>query len=292
MEYAQLGNTGRNVSRIGFGGATAGLKNYLSDFDPERGADREAILEAIHEALGLGINYFDTAAGYGDGQSESLFGEGLAGAKPEEVFLATKAGVWKDEPLRASLESSLKRLRRDRVDLLQLHGTVYTPEHCERILKSGGLLDQLYELKREGLTRFVGFSVEALNRPLFDLLDTERFDVAQIAYNFIFQHPYDPSWKSGALYDAEAKGMGIVAMRSLTSGIFQRWIQQVNPANDFDYAEPLIQFQLSNPLVDVALLGMRSKEEVRKNAAIAADLGGRIDLGRLYQRYVGKNPIR
>jgi len=292
MEYATLGKTGRKVSRIGFGGATAGLKNYLGDFDPSKKDDREAILESIGTALAVGINYFDTAPGYGDGQSERLFGEGLQGADADRLFLATKVGLSDERPVRASLEASLKRLRRDRVDLLQLHGTVYTPDQRERILKAGGMLDQLLELKEDGLIRHVGFTGESINRPLLDLLDTGQFDVIQFAYNLLFQHPYDPSWKGGLFYDAEAKGMGIVTMRSLTSGIFQRWIRQVNPDSDFDYAAPLIQFQLSNPLVDVALLGMRSAQEVRQNAAIADDCAGRIDIEQLFRRYVGKNTIR
>ena len=75
-------------------------------------------------------------------------------------------------------------------------------------------------------------------------------------------------------------------MRTLTSGLLQRWIQQVNPANTFEYTPALLQFVLSNPLVDVALVGMRTPEEVEQNVAIWHDRAGRVDLHQLHERYV------
>ena len=70
-------------------------------------------MAAIRRAYELGINYFDTAAGYGDGASEEIFGEGLAGIPEEEIFLATKAFPTDPKKVRASLERSLRNLRRD-----------------------------------------------------------------------------------------------------------------------------------------------------------------------------------
>ncbi len=286
VETAVLGRTGRVVSRIGFGGATAGLKNYLGAFDPAQGADRDRVLAAIQRALELGITYFDTAPGYGDGASESLFGEGLAGAAEDRIFLATKAGAWKETDVRASLEASLKRLRRGRIDLLQIHGTVYTEEIADRVLRKGGMLDQIERLRGEGLVRHIGFTVEALNPQAFQLAGSGRFDVVQILYNFLFQHPCDPKWKTGILYECEARGMGIVTMRATTSSVFHRWVQRVNPANTFDYTPALIQFPLANPLVDVVLIGTRSARRVEENLAIAARTGERPSLDDLFQMYV------
>jgi hypothetical protein len=79
--------------------------------------------------------------------------------------------------------------------------------------------------------------------------------------------------------------MGIVTMRTATSGMLQKWIQQVNPANTFDYTPALVQFVLSNPLVDVALVGMRTVAEVEKNAAICNDTAGRIDMDKHHEKY-------
>ncbi len=286
MEYAILGKTTRKVSRLGFGGATAGLRNYLREFDPDRAEDREPMIAAIRRACELGVNYFDTAAGYGEGASERIFGEALQDRDPEDIFLATKAGVWKADQVRASLERSLQNLRRDWIDLLQVHGTVYNDQHVEAVLCDGGMLDQMEQMREEGLIKYLGFTVEAQNKQLYQLLETGRFDVVQVCYNFIFQHPYDPSWKSGSLYDAEALGMGIVAMRSTTCGTFQKWIKMVNPENTFNYTPALIQFEFSNPLLDVALVGMSSPERVEQNVALCEDKTGRVDIDELHQRYV------
>ena len=293
MEYTTFGRTGRTVSRIGFGGATAGLKNYVHDFDPDSRAAQEQVIEAIHRALELGINYFDTAAGYGDGASERIFGEALEGAsavKREDggevpVFLATKVGVWKPEEARESMEASLKRLRRDRVDLFQIHGTVYSREHEESIFRKGGMLDELERAKVEGMTSHIGFTVEAINETTLKLIKCGRFDTIQLAYNLIYQHPYDPYWKAGTMFDAEEQGLGIAVMRTVTSGVFQKWVQTVNPQNTFDYSAALVQFVLSNPLADVALLGMRSAARVEQNVAICEDTAGRIDIAQIHGKY-------
>src|SRR5579872_1344685 len=94
MEHTILGRTGRRVSRLGYGGAPAGLRNYIQTYDPDRSGDAEAIVAAIRRAVEQGVTYFDTAAGYGGGRSERVFGEALSGLDPgEALFVATKAGV-------------------------------------------------------------------------------------------------------------------------------------------------------------------------------------------------------
>jgi predicted aldo/keto reductase-like oxidoreductase len=286
VEYTTLGKTGRRVSRIGFGGATAGLKNYVHSFDPDKKEDREPIVNGLRRALELGINYFDTAIAYGDGKSEQIFGEGLQDADPKEIFLATKARIADASATRSSIEQSLKNLRREWIDLLQVHGTNYTEDHVKTVMGPGGMLDELEKIKSEGLVKHIGFTIEAQNEAIYRFIKCGRFDTMQISYNFIFQHPYDPSWKCGSLYDAETQKLGIVVMRTVTSGIFQRWVQMVNPANTFNYSPALVQFILSNPLVDVALLGMRSVARVEENVAICEDTSGRIDLDALHKRYV------
>jgi uncharacterized protein len=286
MEYVTFGKTGRRVSRIGFGGATAGLKNYVHSFDPDKKEDREPIIAAIRRGAELGINYFDTAASYGDGKSEQIFGEALAGIDPSTIFLATKCATCEAGEARRSVERSLTNLRREAIDLLQIHGTVYTEKDADTILKRGGMLGEMAKMRNEGLIRHLGFTVEAQNKTTYRLIKSGLFDMFQVSYNLIFQHPYDPSWKSGSLYDAEEAGMGIAAMRTVTSGIFQKWVQMVNPSNTFNYNPALIQFTLSNPLVDVVLLGMRTVAHVEENVRICADLSGRIDLEALHKRYV------
>jgi hypothetical protein len=92
--------------------------------------------------------------------------------------------------------------------------------------------------------------------------------------------------KSGSLFEAEKWDMGIATMRPTTSMIFRKWIEKVNPDNTFDYTGALIQFVLSNPLIDVVLIGMRTPERVVKNIEIFNDTSGRIDIGDLHHRFV------
>jgi len=282
MEKRELGKTGMKVSRIGFGGAPAGLKNYVSAYDPANERNRAEVIEAMHKAIEVGINYFDTAPGYGKGEGERIFGEGLQDFDRSKYFLATKVGSWSECNVREKLEESLKNLRADYVDLLQLHGTVYWPHQLDWIMKKGGFIDQMEALKSEGLVRHIGFTNEAENAQSHAIIESQRFEVLQANYNVMFQHAYDANWKNGSLYEAAKRDMGIISMRSTTTGIFQRWMKQIRPDDDFNYHAPLLQYVLSNPVLDVALVGMRSAWEVTENVAIASDETYRVDIDKLF----------
>jgi len=296
MEYARLGATGIDVSRIGFGGAAIGLTDYLGEFDPTDPATRAEVVRAVEAALGGGINHFDTAPGYGDGTGEQLLGDALAGvttAGDHSVFVSSKVApdVHSRDDLRRSVESSLRRLRRDRLDLLQIHGDSFSVEATDRILGPNGLASLLLDLKAEGVVGHVGFTSEDANDSVYRLIRSGAFDTMQICYNLLFQHPYEPSRPFGCMLAAEEAGLGVMTMRTATSGTLQRWIRMVNPADDFDYTQALIHFVLSNPYVDVALVGMRTAAEVRANLELADDHEGRIDLGALHGRYVRPTAI-
>ncbi len=286
MEYVRLGKTKAKVSKIGFGGAPAGMKNYLHAFDPTKEEDKKGIIKAIHKAVDLGINYFDTAPAYGEGQGEEIFGEALQGVDPGKIFLATKMSVGDKDHVRRSMETSLKRLKRNSIDLIQIHGTSYSDEEADFVLKEGGMIDEMCRLRDEGLAKFIGFTSEDQNPAMYRLIRSERFDTMQTCYNFIFQHPYDPVRKSGSIYEAKKMDMGITTMRPATSMIFQKWIEKVNPNNTFDYTGALVQFVLSNPLIDVVLIGMRSVNRVVQNIEIYNNTLGRIDIDELHHRFV------
>jgi aryl-alcohol dehydrogenase-like predicted oxidoreductase len=285
MEYTTLGKTNIKVSRLGFGGAPAGLTNYLGKYSPRSPNQRKQVISAIHKAVDLGINYFDTAAAYGDGESELIFGEGLREHR-QKVFLATKIGSWSDVNVRQNLDESLKRLQVDYVDLVQIHGDTYSEEQVHQITGKGGILEVLEAYRDFGKIRFLGFTTEDVNPPVYDFIASGRFDMIQVCYNLIYQHPAEPTRPFGVIYQAEKQGMGIAVMRSMTSGIFQRWIQWVNPDNQFDYSPALLHFVLSNPMVDVALVGMRTVDEVERNVRICMNQEGRIDIPKLHNRYV------
>lgn len=285
MEYVRFGKTGVEVSRLGFGGAPAGLANYLEAYSPHDAQQRRQVIAALHRAVELGITYFDTAASYGNGASERIFGEALRGVR-DRVFVASKVPIGGERGPRAVVEASLRNLGCDWLDLVQLHGSSYTAEQAERILGPGGTLEVLEQLRREGLVRYLGFTTEDQNPAVYRFIETGRFDVIQLCYNLLFQHPAEPTRPFGSMYEAERQGMGIVTMRTLTSGLFQKWVRLVNPADRFDYSAALLQFVLSNPMVDVALVGMRTPAEVERNVAVASDLSGRIDIARLHGKYV------
>jgi uncharacterized protein len=286
MEYVEFGRTGRRVSRIGFGGAVAGLKNYLHEYDPDQDESIKGVHAALEKALELGITYYDTAPGYGNGRSETMFGEVLGRVDPAKIFLATKLSYGDREHVLRSVGASLKRLQRDTVDLIQIHGNSWSREQAAAILAPGGMLEAMEELKKQGVVKYVGFTTEDNNDGMFILMQSGRFDAVQMCYNFIFQHGYEPSRPFGSLIEADKHGLGIATMRAPTSGTFQRWIAMVNPANTFDYTRALIQFVLSNPLVDVALIGMRSARRVIENVDICNDTSGRIDMAKVHTRYV------
>jgi aryl-alcohol dehydrogenase-like predicted oxidoreductase len=287
MEYVQFGKTGVTVSRLGFGGAVAGLKNYLYEYDPDTDEAKKSVHEALETALELGVTYFDTAPGYGNGRSETMFGEVLSGVDPKKIFLATKVPREADyDGIIRSVEASLKRLKRDYVDLIQLHGSSYTEADTARYFSPHGPVDAMEQLKKDGVVKFIGFTTEDNNRGLFDLMNSGRFDEVQMCYNFLFQHGYEPSRPFGSLLAAKENQLGTVTMRAPTSGTFQRWIKMIRPDDNFDYGPALVQFVLSNPYVDVVLAGMRNAARVRQNVAIVDDKAGRVNLDEVHGRYV------
>lgn len=289
MEKRTLGKNGPAVSRLGFGGAVAGLKNYLKGYDPFRNEDRREMVESIHAALAGGITYFDTAPGYGGGESERIFGEAFQGINPGAYVLATKThwrGV-KPGDLHRSLEASLERLKRPYVDVLQLHGDTYPPGEAEALLANAdGVAKELLQIKQQGLARQIGFTSEDNNEAVYRFIRSGVFDVMQICYNFLFQHPYEPNRPFGSILEACKQGMGIITMRATTSGWFQKFVQAANPNNTFNYTGALINFVLSNRYVDVVLVGMRNREEVEKNIALCLDEGSRMDIEKMWRYYV------
>jgi predicted aldo/keto reductase-like oxidoreductase len=114
----------------------------------------------------------------------------------------------------------------------------------------------------------------------------------QCRYNLLNQQTCDYINEAGIIREAKARGMGVVTMRTLTSGIFQKLMRQSFPEAmaGLDLERFLLNFVLSNPLIDVALVGMRRPEEVEANNALSNDEGGRLDLVALHVRHVNPGP--
>ena len=288
MEYRTLGKTGMKVSAIGFGGAPIGLPGYLSPEDRDSEAFHAQAREALRAAVAGGINYFDTAPGYGDGRSERLFGEVLED-KRAQVILATKYPFREGQTAARyteELERSLERLRTDHVDVLQLHGGVFDDAQAERIVQSG-VLDWADDMRAKGLCRFTGITAEGPSGALERLLRSGRFAVLEMAYNLIYQAACDyQRTPTGILPLAKSLGMGVTTMRTATSGFLQKLFRVAFP--DIDPAQLTrlaIQFVLSTAEVDCAVVGMRNAREVAENIAVAEDRIGRLDLAALHNRY-------
>jgi aryl-alcohol dehydrogenase-like predicted oxidoreductase len=225
MERRTLGRTGLSLSVLGYGcGAVGGLMVRGAPADQER---------SIARAIELGINYFDTAPLYGNGESERNLGRVLASLRPT-IHLGTKVNLAPTEKSRigdavvASLEASLRRLGRDSVDLFQLHNTISTGSG-ERMLAPDLVLDQVVpafeRLRQQGKTRFFGFTAIGDSAALERLIDARVFDTAQISYNLLNPSagaplpPNYPAQDYGQLLErARAAGMGTIGIRVLAGG--------------------------------------------------------------------------
>ena len=286
-----LGRTGLEVSPLGFGGAPLGIEGYLTADRRDSDAFRERAAAAVTAALDAGITLFDTAPGYGNGRSERLLGELLAPHR-DNVVLATKVKVQPgDGPAdwQQSLEASLDRLRTGRVDLLQLHGLAWPDDLAAWVLASGAL-DWLEGVKAQGLARAVGVTAEAPSGGLERLIDSGGFDVLQMAYSVIYQGACDYQRAPfGVIPRARARGMGIVTMRTATSGVLQRLLAAEFPELDPARITRLaIRFVLSTPEIDSALVGMTTPEEVEANIGLARDPSSRLDLHHIHDFFEGR----
>lgn len=191
MKYRVLGKTGINVSEIGFGGWAIG-----GSWGPQD--DNESIA-ALHKAIDLGVNFIDTAQGYGNGKSERIIAEILK-TRSEEVTVATKMppaeGIWPPSPycniedrysekyIRNNIEERLRNLNTDCIDVLQLH--TWT-----RAWNSNPVaLEILRELKKEGKIKAIGISTpEQDQNCVIDLMRNGYLDVIQVIYNIFEQEP-------------------------------------------------------------------------------------------------------
>ncbi len=207
MQYKPLGRTGWNVSTISFGAwAIGGTWGEVSEAEA---------MGALHKALDLGVNFFDTADVYGDGRSERLIAR-LRKERSEPFYVATKAGRrlsphvaegYNRANLRAFVERSLTNLNVDALDLLQLHcpptPVYYMPE----------VFDALDTMQREGKLRHYGVSVEKVEEAL-KAIEFPGVQSVQIIYNMLRQRPADLLFK-----ETQRKGVGILARLPLSSGL-------------------------------------------------------------------------
>jgi aryl-alcohol dehydrogenase-like predicted oxidoreductase len=225
METRTLGRTGLEVSVLGFGcGAVGGLMVRGASADQER---------AVARAVELGINYFDTAAMYGNGESERNLGRVIKSLKPD-ILVGTKVRVPASErshigaAVTASLEASLQRLQLDQVDLFQLHNHItrdgrdsdVTPE-----IVTGEVVPTFERLREQGKIRFYGITAVGDTPALHQVVDARALDTAQVSYNLLNPSagtavaPGYPAHDYGNLLaHTKAARMGVINIRVLAAG--------------------------------------------------------------------------
>jgi aryl-alcohol dehydrogenase-like predicted oxidoreductase len=313
MNYRELGSTGIVVSDIGFGawgigGESAGATSYGKTKDSES-------KKSIELAVESGINFFDTAPPYGDGHSEILLGDVLSPIR-SQVVLATKIGIksfdappdFSSQQIRYSLYESLRRLKTDYLDLLQIHNC-----NIDVVTSNPGLLDELTKFRSEGLIREIGVTVKS---PLeaHSLLLQFEFATVQVNLNMLDMRAID----CGLLEYAAFNKIGVIARTPMAFGFLSgdidretqfssndhrsnwpkeqldRWLEVsdrlfgcVLELSNLRRAIQAIRFCLSIDGVSTVIPGMIKPEEVLENV-IASQLGSlsALDIHSIKQEYV------
>ena len=289
MKLRTFGRSGIQVSEVIFGGGNVGGIIILKDDATKR--------EAIRRAMAGGINWVDTAAQYGNGKSEEALSWLLpeAGYKP---YLSTKVSLDVDNlndipgQLETRVRAGLARLKRDSVDVMQLHnrigakagGRVLT---VETVLGKNGVADGLERLREKGLFRYMGITAIGEAPSVCEVINSGRFDSAQVYYNLLnpsAARSMPAAWtgdrQSGVIDACRANKMAVMAIRIFAAGIIagdertgresmlvanttvaeeERKTKAVFDAIGADQGtrgQVALRFVLSNPDVSCAIIGM------------------------------------
>jgi predicted aldo/keto reductase-like oxidoreductase len=259
MQYTPFGQTGLQLSRLGFGA----MRLPMIEVEGKRVVDEDLAIPMFHRAFELGVNYVDTALFYCDLLSEYTVGKALKGWR-EKISLSTKY-PFNDEGYRKTLELQLTKLDVDYIDFYHFHGI------GEGFFSNKGYEDALngaLQAKEEGLIKYISFSFHGKPEAIPQLVDLGIFSSMLCQYNFI-----DRSNEEGLAY-AKSKGLGTVVMGPVGGGriagmprdIAERLGIQVK-----SNAELALRFVLANPNIDIALSGMSAMAQVEENVATASN---------------------
>ena len=269
MERRTLGNTGMEVSILGFGGAEIGQEQ----------AAPETVERLLGSALDAGLNVIDTAECYKN--SEEMIGQAVSHRRGE-FFLFTKCGHasgfdlpdWDLTMLEQSIDRSLKRLRVDCLDLIQLHTC------SEDMLRQGDVIGVLEKAREAGKTRFIGYSGDK-NAALY-AVECGAFDTLQTSVNIADQQAIELT-----LPKARERGMGVIAKRPIANvawryaidpgeGAYSRTYWQRLRKLEYPFLENgaqnavsiALRFTLGLPGVHTAIVGTKNPERWPQNAAL------------------------
>ena len=305
MQYRCLGRTGIDVSVVAFG---AGPVPELMTDDGKR----DQHVATVRRAIELGINWFDTAATYGAGRSEQNLGLALRELDAKgQVHVATKVRIPEDQlhDIRGfvlrSCESSLQRLGREHVSLLQLHNSVTTQRGDEPtsiaprdVLGSAGVLEAMHELQRNGHVCHLGLTGLGNTDSLREIMASGQFDTVQTPYNMLNPSAGEPmpldfnETNYGNQFAAcQQQQMGVFAIRVFAGGALvgnppsehtkktpffplalyqrdQRRVAEIQKglAREQSLSELALQFALRHPIVSAAIIGFSSPQQVEQVA--------------------------
>jgi len=281
MDYIQLGATDLRVSRLGVGTAAFGLDRYGIPTPGEGSVDPAESIATIHRAVEGGVNFFDTAPAYGC--SEELLGKALANHK--DCLVATKVPAPENvdeipesklkQQVNESLDESLRRLRRDVLDVVQIHNATVS------VLRQGHMVCCLERAREAGKLRYIGASVYGEQAALA-AIGTGKIQVLQVALSLL-----DQRMREKVIPRAAAAGVGVLTRSVLLKGTLTKRAQWLPPSllalsqaseravKELDTCWELLpsmalRFCLSADGVHCVLSGVRNSEEVEDCLAACA----------------------
>lgn len=250
MQKKRLGKTDLMVSIIGFGGIK------LPQVSPDD-AD-----EILNMAIDKGINFVDTAKGYGD--SEEKIGRALSDRRGE-VYIATKTMSNTRDEAWADLEDSLRKLQTDYIDLYQFHNLRMEPQY-DQCMGADGFMAAMEEAREQGLVRHIGFSSHRYHETMKRAILSGRFETAMLAYNILNDEMVDDE----VLPLAAEHDMGVIIMKPLAGGALAQPPVDISEQTGFVItAADGLRFVLANEHVTLAIPGMQRREEVLENVRTA-----------------------
>lgn len=247
-----LGKIGFQASILGIGG------QRLAD----RPLEQSVVDRIVHEAIDNGLNYIDTARGYGD--SEKVLGHALKGRR-DKVFLITKTReATRDGALR-EVEESLRTLQVDHVDCVHIHNIARDDRYpdLDAALSEKGVLGGLIEAKRKGMTKHIGCTAHLRAPRVLPVFATGQIELFMCGLNFVERYIYN--FEDKILPEAKRRGIGVIAMKVL-GGPMPDTRGRLNTLEDYQTS---LRYVWGLPELSVALIGMRSVDELRQGLAAA-----------------------